>query len=190
MYIRKQGGKAFMSVTYISSKEQGLSLIESAMVLSLAATITAGVMFYYQSTSDSNKTLKTIEEVMTVTSAINGLYIGQKDYNNLSSLTLLGLSAIPDSYKKGYDILNPFGGRLEVSTYSQQTKYKIKLTNLPKEACVRLSTQNLGTAANGYAINPFNGDSDENKMKKRITPNEASDLCSSGDTNSVTFFMK
>ncbi|MBE8157450.1 pilus assembly protein, partial [Escherichia coli] len=27
--------------------EKGLSLIESAMVLALAATITAGVMFYY-----------------------------------------------------------------------------------------------------------------------------------------------
>ncbi len=34
---------------------KGLSLIESAMVLALAATVTAGVMFYYQSASDSNK---------------------------------------------------------------------------------------------------------------------------------------
>lgn len=177
-----------MPVTFISSKEQGLSLIESAMVLSLAATITAGVMFYYQSTSDSNKTLKTIEEVMTVTSAINGLYTGQKDYKNLSSLTLLGLSVIPDTYKSGYDILNPFGGRLEVTSYNSNANYKIKLTNLPKQACIRLATQNLGTAAKGYAINPMNGSSEERDMAPKISPDEASKQC--GDINSVTFFMK
>lgn len=177
-----------MPVTFISSKEQGLSLIESAMVLSLAATITAGVMFYYQSTSDSNKTLKTIEEVMTVTSAINGLYTGQKDYKNLSSLTLLGLSAIPDTYKRGYDILNPFGGRLEVITYNGHANYKIKLTDLPKQACIRLATQNLGTAANGYAINSMNGNSEVKDMKTQISPDMASKLC--GNISSVTFFMK
>ena len=58
-------------------EEKGLSLIESAMVLALAATVTAGVMFYYQSASDSNKTQSAISEVMSATSAINGLYIGQ-----------------------------------------------------------------------------------------------------------------
>ncbi|MGM1294260.1 hypothetical protein ACS0TH_24495 [Escherichia coli] len=65
-------------------EEKGLSLIESAMVLALAATVTAGVMFYYQSASDSNKTQSAISEVMSATSAINGLYIGQSDYSGLS----------------------------------------------------------------------------------------------------------
>ncbi len=179
-----------MPTTSISSKEQGLSLIESAMVLSIAVTITAGVMFYYQSTSDSNKTLKTIEEIMTVTSAINGLYTGQKDYKNLSSYTLLSLSAIPDSYKNSYDIINPFGGRLEVYPYNDNAHYAIKLTNLPKQACVSLSTQNLGTAAKGYAISPTNGNTDHTDMKQQISPDEASKLCASGNINSVTFFMK
>ncbi|ENW8949889.1 hypothetical protein WHU67_24085 (plasmid) [Escherichia coli] len=80
--------------------EKGLSLIESAMVLALAATVTAGVMFYYQSASDSNKAQNAISEVMSATSAINGLYIGQTSYNGLNSNILLNTSAIPDNCKR------------------------------------------------------------------------------------------
>ena len=95
-------------------EEKGLSLIESAMVLALAATVTAGVMFYYQSASDSNKTQAAISEVMSATSAINGLYIGQSDYSGLTESVLTNSSAIPDNYKKNNKIMNPFGGDLNV----------------------------------------------------------------------------
>ncbi len=69
--------------------EKGLSLIESAMVLALAATVTAGVMFYYQSASDSNKTQSAISEVMSATSAITKLY---------------GLHDLYDEFINGYQV--------------------------------------------------------------------------------------
>ena len=116
-------------------EEKGLSLIESAMVLALAATVTAGVMFYYQSASDSNKTQSAISEVMSATSAINGLYIGQSNYSGLGADVLKNSSAIPDNYKKENKIMNPFGGDLEVGTPQQGTSaygYYLRLTQLPK----------------------------------------------------------
>lgn len=183
-------------------EEKGLSLIESAMVLALAATVTAGVMFYYQSASDSNKTQSAISEVMSATSAINGLYIGQNGYTGLDVSVLKNSSAIPDNYKKDNGITNPFGGNLEVQaagTGSSGYGYTLKLTKLPKSACISLATLNLGTSAAGYGINKegavnsisdtFNGD----KTKKTaITPAEAAgqDGCTKNDDNSVTYFMK
>ncbi len=184
-------------------EEKGLSLIESAMVLALAATVTAGVMFYYQSASDSNKTQSAISEVMSATSAINGLYIGQSGYNGLTVDVLKNSSAIPDNYKKSSGISNPFGGDLQVeaSENSPGYGYHLTLTKLPKSACISLATLNLGTSAFGYGIgitNPknttnFNGGlSGSNGKKDAITPSEAvgSGGCVDGNDNKVTYFMK
>lgn len=184
-------------------EEKGLSLIESAMVLALAATVTAGVMFYYQSASDSNKTQSAISEVMSATSAINGLYIGQSNYDGLDVSVLKNSSAIPDNYKNDSGISNPFGGALMVGaadTNNNNFGYYIKLDKLPKSACVSLATLNLGTSAAGYGIGitspsgvtAFSGSLGPTAGKATaITPAEAANNCtSSNNGNSVTYFMK
>lgn len=193
--------------TKINNKkaEKGLSLIESAMVLALAATVTAGVMFYYQSASDSNKTQSAISEVMSATSAINGLYIGQSGYDNLSADVLKNSSAIPDNYKSGNKIMNPFGGELQVGAATGASKsfgYYLTLDKLPKSACISLATLNLGTSAAGYGIRITNPSTANNftdaltsqqGKKTSITPSEAADSnkgCADGSDNSVTYFMK
>ncbi|EEV9344387.1 bundle-forming pilus major subunit BfpA [Escherichia coli] len=183
--------------------EKGLSLIESAMVLALAATVTAGVMFYYQSASDSNKSQNAISEVMSATSAINGLYIGQTSYTGLNSNILLNTSAIPDNYKdtKNNKITNPFGGELEVGPAANTSfGYYLTLTGLDKAACVSLATLNLGTSAKGYGVNINNPAStnsfntsatSSNAKSSAITPAEAATVCAKTDsTNTVTYFMK
>lgn len=184
-------------------EEKGLSLIESAMVLALAATVTAGVMFYYQSASDSNKTQSAISEVMSATSAINGLFIGQSNYGQLSTNVLINSSAIPDNYKNGSNIMNPFGGNLEVGVPNGDKGfgYYLRLTKLPKSACISLATLNLGTSAAGYGINIENVQnatigsslSPSSAKKGSISPSEAATAngCTKNDnTNSVIYFMK
>lgn len=186
-------------------EEKGLSLIESAMVLALAATVTAGVMFYYQSASDSNKTQSAISEVMSATSAINGLYIGQSGYSGLRPQVLLNSSAIPDNYKDSTagKIRNPFGGELQVGPSSGTSNgfgYHITLTNLPKSACVSLATLNLGTSAAGYGINQTSPDtvtlgsssgSGSTVKTEAISPSDATTNCTnSSGNNTVTYFMK
>lgn len=183
--------------------EKGLSLIESAMVLALAATVTAGVMFYYQSASDSNKTQNAISEVMSATSAINGLYIGQSSYNGLGANILLNSSAIPDNYKGDGYISNPFGGKLipaPANTNNNSFGYYVKLDGLDKSACVSLATLNLGTSAKGYGINiadpgstsSFEAAASRGQAKNSaITPAEAASSCTEENSNNtVTYFMK
>lgn len=184
-------------------EEKGLSLIESAMVLALAATVTAGVMFYYQSASDSNKTQSAISEVMSATSAINGLYIGQSGYDNLNVAVLQNSSAIPDNYKKGTTISNPFGGDLNVGPATAGNTafgYYLQLTKLPKSACVSLATLNLGTSAAGYGIGitspggtqTFQSSASKDTPKSSaISPSEAANACdNNSNENTVTYFMK
>lgn len=185
-------------------EEKGLSLIESAMVLALAATVTAGVMFYYQSASDSNKTQAAISEVMSATSAINGLYIGQSSYSGLQAKVLVNSSAIPDNYKDTVNskILNPFGGELKVEVPTNSSSsygYSLTLEKLPKSACINLATLNLGTSAAGYGIGMtnLNNVSFQSNITTTgqakltaITPAEAADACTDGNANKVSYFMK
>lgn len=189
--------------------EKGLSLIEASMVLALSAIVVSGVMFYYQSASDSNKTQNTVSQVMSVMSAINGLYVGQASYSGLSDTVLYNSSAVPANYKgstKGV-INNPFGGRLHVAQNTEPTSggYALFLDGVPQSSCVNIASMNLGTSLQGVGVGvqSINGStpvslkasSPGSSVAKgqvysgTLTPANAATLCD-GVTNSITFLMK
>ncbi len=182
--------------------EKGLSLIEASMVLALSAIVVSGVMFYYQSASDSNKTQNTVSQVMSVMSAINGLYVGQASYDGLSDTVLYNSSAVPANYKGSTPgvINNPFGGRLHVAPNNGNSKgYALLLEGVPQSSCVNIASMNLGTSLQGVGVKtPMKiGDVSVNLnatpsgpvYSGTLTPARAANLCSEA-TNSITFLMK
>lgn len=189
--------------------EKGLSLIEASMVLALSAIVVSGVMFYYQSASDSNKTQNTVSEVMSVMSAINGLYVGQSSYTGLSDSVLYNSSAVPANYKGTSGIINnPFGGRLHVAPNTGSAGgYALLLDGVPQSSCVNIASMNLGTSLQGVGVKVSSmtqGTSSVNLAPQAIssgtvspgtvysgnlTPANAATLCKD-ETNSITFLMK
>lgn len=189
--------------------EKGLSLIEASMVLALSAIVVSGVMFYYQSASDSNKTQNTVSQVMSVMSAINGLYVGQASYSGLSDTVLYNSSAVPANYKGSTpgEINNPFGGRLHVAQNTGSSKgYALLLDGVPQSSCVNIASMNLGTSLQGVGvgINSINSGSKTVALKdptppkttvqkgevySALTPAHAATLCNDVK-NSITFLMK
>ena len=184
--------------------EKGLSLIEASMVLALSAIVVSGVMFYYQSASDSNKTQNTVSQVMSVMSAINGLYVGQASYNGLTDTVLYNSSAVPANYKGGPGVINnPFGGRLHVAP-NTGGGYALLLDGVPKSSCVNIASMNLGTSLQGVGVGitinsgstPVNlkapaspGAVKPGEVYSALTPANAATLCT-GVKNSITFLMK
>ncbi len=189
--------------------EKGLSLIEASMVLALSAIVVSGVMFYYQSASDSNKTQNTVSQVMSVMSAINGLYVGQPSYSGLSDTVLYNSSAVPANYKGKTtgEINNPFGGRLHVvQNTGRSNGYALHLEGVPQSSCVNIASMNLGTSLQGVGVgittitsgsNPVKLDEpispgtsvQQGKVYSALTPANAAALCT-GVKNSITFLMK
>ncbi|HAV8297171.1 TPA: pilus assembly protein [Escherichia coli] len=188
--------------------EKGLSLIEASMVLALSAIVVSGVMFYYQSASDSNKTQNTVSEVMSVMSAINGLYVGQSSYTGLSDSVLYNSSAVPANYKGTTGVINnPFGGRLHVApNTSAAGGYALLLDGVPQSSCVNIASMNLGTSLQGVGVkvtSMTSGTASVNLTPQAIsssvssgtvysgnlTPANAATLCKD-ETNSITFLMK
>ncbi|HBC1013451.1 TPA: prepilin-type N-terminal cleavage/methylation domain-containing protein, partial [Escherichia coli] len=139
-------------MNYITAKrnkrnQRGLSLIEASMVLALSAIVISGVMYYYRAASDNNKTQSTVSEIMSIVSAVNGLYAGTSGYENLDESVIIKTSAVPENYKSadGNDIIHPFGGTVETGNVISDNSFYIILNDIPEEACVNIASMNFGT---------------------------------------------
>lgn len=188
--------------------QKGLSLIEASMVLALSAIVVSGVMYYYQSASDNNKTQNTVSELMSIVSAVNGLYAGQQNYSGLTKEVLYNTSAVPENYKNTQtkDITHPFGDKIEVGSVGQagENGYYVLLNKIPKAACINLATMNFGTSMAGVGVGV-----DSNKLKSpgqlqkpannkvtkgavydgAFTPTQASSACAD-DYNNIGYLLK
>lgn len=185
--------------------QKGLSLIEASMVLALSAIVVSGVMYYYQSASDNNKTQNTVSELMSIVSAINGLYAGQQNYSGLTEKVLYNTSAVPENYKdtQSNGITHPFGDSIYIGSVDNGGYY-VLLNNIPKAACINLATMNFGTSMAGVGVvanknnlkNPTLvplGPTDPAKSgsvySSAFTPTQASSACSK-DYNNIGYLLK
>ena len=176
--------------------QKGLSLIEASMVLALSAIVVSGVMYYYQAASDNNKTQSTVSEVMSIISAVNGLYVGTSGYKGLNEAVIMNTSAIPENYKNGTKITHPFGGEIKIGATNVDTKYYIVLKDVPQGACVNLASMNFGTSLAGAGVGndvetaAKQGTTTGGKLQaKALTPADAARACQQGPNN-IAFLLK
>ncbi|EOY6574009.1 type 4 pilus major pilin [Escherichia coli] len=177
--------------------QKGLSLIEASMVLALSAIVVSGVMYYYQAASDNNKTQTTVSEVMSIVSAINGLYIGSSGYKDLKESVIYNTSAVPENYKASPSkIMHPFGGEINIGPTDDGSKYYIVLKNVPQGPCVNLASMNFGTSLAGAGVGTNavaaakKGTPTGDLMNKALTPAQASGKCNTTGPNDIAFLLK
>ena len=178
------------------------------MVLALSAIVVSGVMYYYQSASDNNKTQNTVSELMSIVSAVNGLYAGQQNYKGLNGAVLYNTSAVPENYKgAGNKITHPFGDEVKIGPVKNgEDGYYVLLKQIPKAACVNLATMNFGTSMAGVGVGgsietaisgqkattppPAGATAQAGTMYTgAFTPKQASDVCSK-DYNDIGYQLK
>ncbi|EOX5181975.1 type 4 pilus major pilin [Escherichia coli] len=189
--------------------QKGLSLIEASMVLALSAIVVSGVMYYYQSASDNNKTQNTVSELMSIVSAVNGLYAGQQNYKGLDKQVLYNTSAVPENYKNtvNRNITHPFGDIIDVGPVGNDGNgYYLLLNKIPKAACINLATMNFGTSMAGVGVGVNSSilkvsNTNSNKIDSTVqvkkgqvyggafTPTQASSACTE-DYNDIGYLLK
>ena len=185
--------------------QKGLSLIEASMVLALSAIVVSGVMYYYQAASDNNKTQSTVSEVMSIVSAVNGLYVGTANYAGLTEDVIMNTSAIPESYKNGTNIMHPFGGNVNIGQVTGGVGgYYLLLKGVPKGPCVNLASMNFGTSLRGVGVGVDKGAASAGGVKpaptgnsanagtiynQALTPAQAAAACAT-NANDIAFLLK
>ncbi|HFS4718176.1 hypothetical protein [Escherichia coli] len=74
-------------------KESGLSLIEAAIVLSLATAVVSGVLYFYNSTKENNAPPETTKGLQSLIGATQALY-GSRGQTAGTTLSAQAVSAI------------------------------------------------------------------------------------------------
>lgn len=152
---------------------RGYGLLEIALGIAIAALLVAGAMMYFQNASSSRRAKETVEIVAAILSVTHSLYAGQPDYVGLTPEVLAGSSQLPQKFRRGAALVNPFGGALDIwSTHDAGRSWRIRINGLPKDACTYLATKDFGTAVDRILVNE-----DATGFSQAVTPSAASQAC-------------
>ncbi|ELD0488243.1 hypothetical protein QUQ58_004904 [Escherichia coli] len=143
------------------NNSKGLSLIETAMVLALAAIVTAGVMFYYNSAAQNEKNTNAMLLMQEILVKVNSLYANQSSMTGLSnsviSKALPGIKTVTHDGKiYGLKVPGSDDGYISVmgGTTGKYINLIVYQTTTPAKSyydtCMALTGGNFGTSFIGY----------------------------------------
>ncbi|EHW4861419.1 hypothetical protein K2959_004307 [Escherichia coli] len=139
------------SIKKHKSREKGLSLIESAMVLALSAVVIAAVLYFYNNSIENKKVNDGISRLQTIIAATNGFIA-----SNASALdSNIGNFIKAVSLKTGIPTINPGDGTtqlvdengrgIQIWPVSSSRYYVIEVQTSNIPTCVKYASMNMGT---------------------------------------------
>lgn len=130
--------------------QKGLTLIEAAMVLGVAAIVIAGVLLLYSQANTSNKTSEALNQLNIVQQAIRNVYGGSGDFSSLVVGDLIASKVLPTKMINAAadGLVNSFNGAISVVPSTDTTNapggFEISFSGIPADACVTLGTKDYG----------------------------------------------
>ncbi len=180
---------------FMKKSQLGLSLIESAMVLALAAAVTSGVLYYYYSSKENNAILETTKGIQSIIAATQSLY-GSRGHTagNIDAYAISAVSGIEVGKPKiatgvtgGNGDVYYLPGKIAEAQYfpmsnSNSSRTLLTIHTASKSACMALSVLRLGTMVDGnprvvVGANDQMGQDAFNAATEVASPSEASSVC-------------
>lgn len=130
--------------------QKGLTLIEAAMVLGVAALVIAGVLVLYSQANTSNKTSEALNQLNIVQQAVRNVYGGSGDFSTLVVGDLIAAKVLPAKMinAAGTGLSNAFNGAINIQPSTDAANapggFEISFTGIPADACVTLGTKDYG----------------------------------------------
>lgn len=139
------------SIKKNKSREKGLSLIESAVVLALSAVVIAAVLYFYNNSIENKKVNDGISRLQTIIAATNGFIA-----SNASAFdSNIGNFIKAVSLKTGIPTINPGDGTtqlvdengrgIQIWPVSSSRYYVIEVQTSNIPTCVKYASMNMGT---------------------------------------------
>ncbi len=120
-------------MTLKNKLQSGRSMIEMLGVLAIVGILSAGGIAGYSMAMENHKTNVLIEKIQITAQRIQELYNGEYPLNISSSTILKDAGFAPDQN-------SPFGGSITFRTMTGGKTFRIYLTGIPTNACVKLIT--------------------------------------------------
>ncbi|EMK8337842.1 hypothetical protein KEQ28_25430 [Escherichia coli] len=139
------------SIKKHKSREKGLSLIESAMVLALSAVVIAAVLYFYNNSIENKKVNDGISRLQTIIAATNGFIASNasafdSDRGNFIKAVSLKTGIPTINLGDGTTQLVDENGRgIQIWPVSSSRYYVIEVQTSNIPTCVKYASMNMGT---------------------------------------------
>ncbi|WP_456717861.1 MULTISPECIES: type 4 pilus major pilin [unclassified Bradyrhizobium] len=144
----------------IRRRQKGLTLIEAAMVLGVAAIVIAGVLVLYNTANTSNKTSEALNQLNIIQQAVRQIYGGGSSFSDLTTQTLADSKVLPARMINAGatpPLVNAFNGTIDVNYDATSGGFSVDFGGLPVEACVTLATKDYGRSLASLAAGSSGG---------------------------------
>lgn len=154
----------------------GYSLMEVAMVLAIISLIVAAALMAFANANDASKTNDTLTELAAVVAAAHALGQGQAGYDFLSGKVLDDSKMLPAKWVSNGNVVDPYGHALVF--YPVEQYINVWLTDLPRSACEKIATADLGSLSVSRNVN-----GQAESQGQPYTPDAAERFCLDGANN-------
>ena len=172
----------------IRRRNRGMSLIEAAMVLAIAALVVASVMLFFQNANNSQKSNDSLGQLAAIQQTTRSLFAGQPDYAGLTDGVLATSRQLPNRMvKNGNTLQHAFNGQIIINTDNNDQNFYVQYNNLPADACSKMATMDLGTGLFSIYVS---GGTATTIQGRTLNPTEANTACGTANNAIVkwTFF--
>lgn len=171
-----------MSATVLTLKararrRRGLTLIEAAMVLVILALVVGGVMLFYQNANQSRQVSEAQSQLAAIQQSVRSWSSGQYGYDGLTVTSLKQYLPAKMMDTTGATLRHAFGGTGDITGDSTTGTFTVQLNSIPRDACQKLSTTDMGRALVKIDVN---GTAVEGQAMTRTSAQTA---CSSASAN-------
>lgn len=187
------------AIVRAAARRRGLTLIETAMVLAIAAVFIAGVMLFFQNASISAKTNEATSQLAAIQQAVRTVYAGQASYDSGTGSIVQGLIATRSVPAKMVNtstqtLRNAFNGDVDVQPVANGANFDVVFNGLPSDACAKMLTMDFGRGLLQVSGSPSaqtaGGSGGSSGATGPMTPTDAGEACGNNNTSSIkwTFF--
>lgn len=165
-----------MKMMRMRRMHRGIGLIEIAMGLGIAALIIAAALSYFGNANMGRQVNDAMAQLGGVQQVVRSLTSGQSDYTGIDSPTVAQSHQLPNKYNVGNPatgLTSAFQGPVVVVSSNNNQNFDVAMTNVPRDACSRLATADMGTGmlAVGVGANDPTGGTGIAAMSGRVTSN-------------------
>ncbi|GJD90736.1 Major structural subunit of bundle-forming pilus [Methylobacterium hispanicum] len=182
-----------------AARRRGLTLIETAMVLALAAVFLAGVMLFFQNASVGSKTNEATSQLAAIQQAIRTVYAGQASYitsTGTMEQALIATRSVPAKMvtADGAGLRHAFNGPVLLGATADGANFQVVFNGLPSDACSKMLTMDFGrgllTVSGSSSVQSLGGSGGSSGSTGPMNPVEAGQACGNNNTSSIawTFF--
>lgn len=181
-----------------AARRRGLTLIETAMVLAIAAVFIAGVMLFFQNASISSKTNEATSQLAAIQQAIRTVYAGQASYDTSTGTmeqALIQTRSVPSKMvdTASNTLRHAFNGPVLIGPAAGGSNFQVVFNGLPSDACAKMLTMDFGRGlltVNGSPTVQALSDGAGSGFTGPLSPVDAGAACGNNNTSSIawTFF--